>query len=115
MSRGINKVILVGRLGNDPDVRSTNSGMTVATISLATSYSEKNQVTGEWEDKTEWHRVIFFDKLAEIIKEYLKKGSQIYVEGRLRTNKWQDADGKDRYTTEVIARDMEMMGGKDKQ
>ena len=115
MSRGINKVILLGNLGNDPDVRSTASGMTVATVSLATGYSEKNQATGEWEDKTEWHRVVFFDKLAEIIKEYLKKGLQIYVEGYLRTNKWQDKDGQDRYTTEVIARDMQMLGSKDKQ
>ena len=96
MSRGINKVILLGNLGNDPDIRSTNSGMTVATISLATGYSEKNQATGEWEDKTEWHRVVFFDNLADIVKKYLKKGSQIYVEGRLRTNKWQDTDGKDK-------------------
>ena len=115
MPRGINKVILVGRLGNDPDIRSTASGMTVATISLATSYSVKDQQTGEWKEETEWHRVVFFDKLADIVKEYLKKGSQIYVEGRLRTNKWQDADGKDRYTTEIIARDMQMLGGKDKQ
>jgi len=115
MARGVNKVILVGNLGNNPDIRTTNSGVTVATISLATGFSVKNPNNGQWEEETEWHRVVFFDKLADIVKEYLKKGSQIYIEGRLKTNKWQDKDGQDRYTTEIIAKEMQMLGGKDKQ
>ncbi len=87
MSRGVNKVILVGNLGNDPDMRSTPSGTSVAHVSLATSFSIKDKQTGEWREETEWHRVVFFDRLAEVAKQYLHKGSQIYVEGSLRTNK----------------------------
>ncbi len=114
MSHGsVNKVILVGRLGKDPDIRSTAGGMTVANISLATNFLNKDRQTGEWKEETEWTRVVFFDRLADIVKQYLKKGSRIYVEGRLRTDKWQDQNGQDRYTTQIIARDMEMLGGLD--
>jgi single-strand DNA-binding protein len=110
MSKGVNKVILVGRLGNDPDVRYTAAGLAVATISLATNFSTKDRETGEWRDETEWHRVIFFDRQAEVVKQYLHKGSQIYVEGRIQTRKWQDKNtGQDRYTTEIIAREMQML------
>jgi single-strand DNA-binding protein len=112
MSRGVNKVILVGRLGNEPDVRYTAAGLAIATISLATNFSTKDRQTGEWREETEWHRVVFFDRLAETVKQYLHKGSQIYVEGSLRTNKWQDQNGQDRYTTEIVARDMQMLGSR---
>lgn len=111
MSKGVNKVILLGHLGNDPDMRYTATGAAVATISLATNSSVKDKETGEWKDTTEWHRVVFFERLAEIAGQYLRKGSQVYVEGRLRTQKWQDNSGQDRYTTEVIAKEMQMVGG----
>jgi single-strand DNA-binding protein len=107
MSRGINKVILIGNLGNDPDVRYTQSGDAIANISLATSETWKDRNTGEAQERTEWHRVVFFGKVAEVVKQYLHKGSKIYVEGQLRTRKWQGQDGQDRYTTEVIV----SMGG----
>jgi single-strand DNA-binding protein len=94
-SRGVNKVILVGHLGNDPEVRYSAGGMAFATISLATNHSTKNKQTGEWQDTTEWHRVVLFDRLAEVTGEYLRKGSQIYIEGRLQTRKWQDPQGQD--------------------
>ncbi len=113
MSRGVNKVILVGRLGIEPDIRSTASGMTIVTISLATGFSTKDRETGQWKEETEWHRVVFFDKLADVAKQYLKKGSQVYVEGSIRTRKWQDQSGQDRYTTEIIVREMEMLGNRD--
>jgi len=114
MSRGtVNKVILIGRLGNDPDIRSTASGMTMANISLATNFPTKDRQTGEWKEETEWTRVVFFDRVADVVKQYLKKGSLIYVEGRLQTRKWQDQNGQDRYTTEVVANNMEMLGGRD--
>jgi single-strand DNA-binding protein len=110
MARGINKVILVGNLGNDPDVRTGPSGVTVANISLATGDSWQDKQTGEWRENTEWHRVIFFKRLAEIVGQYLHKGSQIYVEGYLQTSKWQDKNtGQDRYKTEIIAREMQML------
>ena len=112
MARGVNKVILIGHLGNDPEVRYTASGAAVATISLATTHGIKNKQTGEWQDLTEWHRVVFFNKQAEVAGEYLRKGSQIYVEGRLRTQKWQDQSGADRYTTEIVAQEMQMLGSK---
>ena len=112
MARGINKVILVGNLGNDPDVRYTASGAAVANISLATTDSWKDKNTGEQQDRTEWHRVVFFNRLGEIVAEYLRKGSQVYVEGRLQTRKWQDKDGNDRYTTEIVANEMQMLGGR---
>ncbi len=112
MARGVNKVILVGNLGNDPDVRYTASGAAVANVSIATSESWKDKNTGEQQDRTEWHRVVFFGRLAEIVSEYLRKGSQIYVEGRLQTRKWQDKEGTDRYTTEIVANEMQMLGGR---
>ena len=101
MSRGVNKVILIGNLGNEPDVRYMQSGDAMATISVATSESWKDKNTGETQERTEWHRVVFFGKLAEIVKQYLHKGSKVYIEGQLRTRKWQDKEGQDRYTTEV--------------
>lgn len=102
MSRGINKVTLIGNLGADPDVRFTQSGEAIANVSLATSDSWKDKQTGEAKETTEWHRVVFFGKLAEIAKQYLRKGSKVYVEGRLRTRKWQGQDGEDRTTTEIV-------------
>ena len=111
MARGINKVILVGNLGQDPEVRYMPSGAQVTTARIATSDSWKDKQSGESKERTEWHTVVFFDRLAEIAGQYLKKGSQVYVEGRLQTRKWQDRDGNDRYTTEIIARDMQMLGG----
>ncbi len=110
MARGVNKVILIGNLGNDPDIRYTADGKAVANISIATSDQWKDKNTGEQQEKTEWHRVVFFGRLAEIVGEYLKKGSQVYVEGRLQTRKWQDKEGHDRYTTEVVASEMQMLG-----
>jgi len=101
-SRGVNKVILIGNLGADPDVRYRPSGDAVANVRLATSESWKDRNTGELQERTEWHRVVFFGKLAEIVKQYLRKGSKIYVEGKLRTHKWQGQDGQDRYRTEVV-------------
>ena len=112
MSRGVNKVVLIGRLGKDPEVRYLPSGNAVANITLATSESWKDKQSGEQQERTEWHRVVFFNRLAEIVGEYLKKGAQIYVEGRLQTRKWQGQDGADRYTTEIVAAEMQMLGGK---
>jgi single-strand DNA-binding protein len=112
MARGINKVILVGHLGQDPEVKYMPSGSAVANVSIATTESWKDKNTGEKQDRTEWHRVVFFARLAEIVGEYLRKGSQVYVEGRLQTRKWQDKSGQDRYTTEIIASEMQMLGGK---
>ena len=112
MARGVNKVILIGNLGNDPDIRYTGSGAAVANISLATAESWKDRETGEQQERTEWHRVVFFGRLAEIVGEYLKKGSQIYIEGRLQTRKWQDKEGNDRYTTEIVANEMQMLGSR---
>ena len=111
--RGINKVILVGNLGKDPEVRYSPNGGAVTNITLATSESWKDKNTGEKQEKTEWHRVVFFGKLAEIAGEYLKKGSQVYIEGRLQTRKWQDKEGKDRYTTEIVAGEMQMLGSRE--
>ena len=113
MARGINKVILVGHLGKDPEVRYSPNGGAVANITLATSESWKDKVSGEKQERTEWHRVVFFGRLAEIAGEYLKKGAQIYVEGRLQTRKWQDKEGKDRYTTEIVAGEMQMLGSRE--
>ena len=112
MARGVNKVIIVGNLGQEPDTRYMPSGSAVTNISVATNESYKDKTTGEQVDRTEWHRVAFFNRLAEIAGEYLHKGSQVYVEGRLRTRKWQDKDGRDRYTTEIIADQMQMLGGR---
>ena len=108
--KGVNKVILVGNLGNDPDIRYTASGAAVANISLATTESWKDKQSGEKKEKTEWHRIVFFGRLAEIVGEYLRKGSQVYVEGKLQTRKWKDKDDKDRYTTEIVANEMQMLG-----
>ncbi len=112
MARGINKVILVGNLGADPETRYMPSGAAVTNIRIATSESWKDKQTGEQQERTEWHRVVFFGKVAEIAAEYLRKGSQVYVEGALRTNKWQGQDGQDRYTTEIVANEMQMLGGR---
>ena len=112
MARGINKVILVGNLGKDPEIRYTAAGAAIANITIATSESWRDKQSGEKQEKTEWHRVVFFSRLAEIVGEYLKKGSQVYVEGRLQTRKWQDKSGQDRYTTEVVANEMQMLGGR---
>ena len=112
MARGINKVILIGNLGNDPDIRYTASGAAVANISLATAESWRDKDSGETQERTEWHRIVFFGRLAEIAGEYLRKGSQIYVEGRLQTRKWQGKEGNDRYTTEIVGNEMQMLGGR---
>ncbi len=108
-SRGINKVILVGNLGNDPEHRVLPSGGAVTNISIATSESWKDKNTGQPQERTEWHRVVFFNRLAEIAAEYLRKGSKVYVEGALRTRKWQDQSGQDKYTTEIVASEMQML------
>ena len=112
MARGVNKVILVGNLGRDPEVRYSPNGSAVANITLATSESWKDKTSGEKQEKTEWHRVVFFGRLAEIAGEYLKKGAQIYVEGRLQTRKWTDKEGHERYTTEIVAGEMQMLGSR---
>ena len=112
MARGVNKVIVVGNLGNDPDTRYMPSGGAVTNLSLATTESWKDKETGEQKDRTEWHRVAMFGRLAEIAAEYLRKGSQVYIEGKLRTRKWQDQSGNDRYTTEIIADELQMLGGR---
>ena len=109
MARGINKVILIGNLGQDPEIRYMPSGGAVANVRLATSESWKDKSTGEQVEKTEWHTVVFFGRLGEIVGEYLKKGSKVYVEGRLQTRKWQGKDGADRYTTEIVANEMQML------
>jgi len=112
MARGVNKAILVGNLGNDPDMRYTASGAAVANISIATAESWKDKNTGEQQERTEWHRVVFFGRLAEIVGEYLRKGSQVYVEGRLQTRKWTNKEGHDQYSTEIVANEMQMLGSK---
>ncbi|MGX5834743.1 single-stranded DNA-binding protein [Aeromonas piscicola] len=119
MNRGINKVILIGNLGQDPEVRYTQGGGAVTSITLATSESWRDKQTGEQKERTEWHRVVFMGKLAEVAGQHLKKGSQVYVEGKLQTRKWQAQDGSDRYTTEVLVDSftgvMQMLGGKPQQ
>jgi single-strand DNA-binding protein len=112
MARGVNKVILIGNLGKDPEVRYMPSGSAVTNVTLATSESWKDKQSGEQQERTEWHNVVFFNRLAEIAGEYLKKGSKVYVEGSLRTRKWQDKEGKDRYTTEIVAGEMQMLDGR---
>jgi len=112
MARGVNKVILIGNLGRDPEVRYMPNGQAVANVTIATSESWKDKNTGEQQERTEWHRVVFFRRLAEIAGEYLKKGSKVYVEGRLQTRKWQDNQGQDRYTTEIVANEMQMLDSK---
>ena len=112
MARGINKVILVGNIGGDPEVRYMPNGNAVATISVATSETWKDKETGNKQERTEWHRVVCFNRLGEIVGEYVRKGSKLYVEGSLRTRKWQDQQGQDRYTTEIVASDIQMLDGK---
>jgi len=112
MARGINKVILIGNLGKDPEVKYMTSGEAVTNITVATSEGWKDKSTGEQVEKTEWHRVVFFRRLAEIAGEYLKKGSKVYIEGKLQTRKWQGQDGQDRYTTEIVANEMQMLDGR---
>jgi len=112
MARGVNKVILVGNLGKDPEIRYMPNGGAVANVTIATTDQWKDKQSGEMQERTEWHNVVFYERLAEIVGEYLKKGSQVYVEGSIRTRKWQDKEGKDRYTTEIIARDMQMLGSR---
>jgi single-strand DNA-binding protein len=112
MARGVNKVILVGNLGQDPQTRAMPSGKTVVNLRIATTDQWRDKQTGENKENTEWHTVVMFDRLAEIAAEYLRKGSQVYVEGKLRTRKWQDKEGNDRYSTEVVANEMQMLGGR---
>ena len=112
MARGINKVILVGNIGKDPETRYMPNGKAVTNFSIATSESWTDRTSGDKQERTEWHNVVLFEKLAEIAAEYLRKGSQVYIEGSLRTRKWQDKEGKDRYTTEIVGRDMQMLGGR---
>ena len=112
MANGVNKVVLIGNLGQDPEVRYMPNGNAVANVTLATSESWKDKNTGEKQERTEWHRVVFFRRQAEVIGEYLKKGSKIYVEGKLQTRKWQDQNGNDRYTTEIVAQDFQMLDGR---
>lgn len=112
MSRGINKAILVGNLGADPETRHTQSGTAVCNFRIATSEAWKDKQSGEQQERTEWHSIVAWGKLGEICGEYLRKGSQVYVEGSLQTRKWQDKDGQDRYTTEIVAREMQMLGGR---
>lgn len=109
MARGINKVILIGNLGQDPEVRYMPNGNAVANATVATSENWKDRNTGENQERTEWHRVVFFRRLAEIVGEYCKKGSKVYIEGKLQTRKWQDQNGNDRYTTEIVANEMQML------
>jgi single-strand DNA-binding protein len=112
MARGINKVILIGNLGADPETRAMPSGTTVANLRVATSESWRDKQTGEQQERTEWHRVALFGRLAEVAGEYLRKGSQVYIEGSLRTRKWQDKQGNERYSTEIVGNDMQMLGGR---
>jgi single-strand DNA-binding protein len=112
MARGVNKVILIGNLGADPETRAMPSGSTVANLRIATSESWRDKQSGEQQERTEWHRVALFGRLAEIAGEYLKKGSQVYIEGSLRTRKWQDKQGNERYSTEIIGNELQMLGGR---
>jgi single-strand DNA-binding protein len=111
MAKGLNKVLLIGNLGADPDCRATGGGFVIANLSLATTRGVKAP-DGSWQDETEWHRVVLLGKLAEVAQQYLRKGSQVYIEGRLQTRKWQDKNGNDRYTTEIVGNELQMLGGK---
>ena len=112
MARGVNKAIIVGNLGRDPEVRYTANGNAMANVTVATTDSWKDKQSGERQERTEWHRVVFFGRLAEVVEEYLKKGSQVYIEGSLRTRKWKDQNDQDRWTTEIVASDMQMLGSR---
>lgn len=115
MGRGINKAVIVGTLGRDPEVRYSAKGNAVVNLSVATNETWKDRATGEAQERTEWHRIVIFGKLGEIASQYLKKGSQAYFEGRIQTEKWQDQSGNDRYTTKIVARQMELLGGRDQK
>ena len=115
MGRGVNRVIIIGNLGNDPEIKYTQSGSQITNISVATSESWKDKQTGQQQERTEWHRVVFFNRLAEIAGQYLKKGSKVFIEGSLRTNKWQDQNGQDRYSTDIIASEMQMLDNRGDQ
>jgi single-strand DNA-binding protein len=108
--RGVNKVIIVGNVGNDPELKNTPSGAAVATMSVATSESWNDKASGEKKEKTEWHKIVFWNRLAEVVGQYVRKGSRVYVEGKLQTRKWQDKDGNDRYMTEIVAHELQMLG-----
>jgi len=112
MARGVNKAIIVGTCGKAPDIKHTNAGGTIVNVSVATNESWKDKTTGENIERTEWHRIVIFGKLAEIAAQYLKKGQQVYFEGKIQTRKWQDQSGQDRYSTEIVANEMQMLGGK---
>jgi single-strand DNA-binding protein len=112
MARGVNKAIIIGNCGQDPETKYSNNGAAITNVSIATSESWKDKHTGEQQERTEWHRVVFFNRLAEIAGEYLRKGSKVFVEGSLRTRKWQDQTGQDRYTTEIVANEMQMLDNK---
>jgi len=112
MARGVNKVILIGNLGQDPEVRVTQSNMAVANLRIATTHAWKDRQSGEPQERTEWHTVVLYNRLAEIAGQYLHKGSQVYIEGSLRTRKWQDRSGNDRYTTEIVTSDLQMLGSR---
>ena len=112
MARGVNKAIIVGNLGRDPEVRYSASGSAIANVTVATTDSWKDRQSGERQERTEWHRVVFFNRLAEIAGEYLKKGSQVFIEGRIQTRKWEDKDGNERWTTEIVANEMQMLGSR---
>ena len=112
MARGVNKAIIVGNLGRDPEVRYSASGNAIANVTVATTDSWKDRQSGERQERTEWHRVVFFNRLAEIVAEYLKKGSQVFIEGRIQTRKWEDKEGNERWTTEIVANEMQMLGSR---
>lgn len=112
MPRGVNKAIIIGTLGRDPEVKYTAGGSTLVNMSIATNETWKDRQTGQQQERTEWHRIVIFGKLADVAAQYLRKGAQVYIEGRLSTRKWQGRDGQDRYTTEIIAQEMEMLGGR---
>ncbi len=112
MARGVNRVTLLGNLGGDPEIRQTQSGISVCTISVATSYSRRDRDTNEWVEETDWHRVVLFRNLADVAGRYLRKGSQVYIEGKLKTRKYQDSEGHNRYSTEVVADEMQMLGSR---
>ena len=115
MSKGINKAVIVGTLGRDPEIRYSSNGKAVVSISVATNEAWKDRETGEAQERTEWHRIVIFGKLGEIASQYLKKGEQAYFEGRIKTSKWQDQSGNDRYTTEIVANEMQMLGRRPEQ
>jgi single-strand DNA-binding protein len=112
MSKGVNKVILIGNLGNDPEIKQTQSGGVIANISIATSENWKDKQSGEMQDRTEWHRIVFFNRLAEVVRDYVHKGAKVYVEGKLQTNKYKDQQGQDRYITQIVASNMQMLDSK---